>query len=373
MHKENGFQPDASGRITDLIVDSYSIPTDEPESDGTYKWEKTIIVIVRIFAGDQAGLGYTYGDLSTAVFISENLKPVLTGKNVFSSSLWDDMRMKCRNLGIPGIGSMAVSAVDIALWDLRGKILGMPVFVLAGKQKEKIAAYGSGGFTSYSDERLGRQFEKWLSEGVSMFKMKVGRNKGEDEARIRYAREVIGDNNKLFIDANGAYHPKEACLYARVFDRYGISWFEEPVTSDDLGGLAFVRSNVPARFDIAAGEYGYDTYYFKNMLSAGAVDVLQADATRCGGITGFLKAAVLCEAFNIPLSAHTAPSVHIHACCSASKSVHLEYFHDHERIEEMFFDGFTRPAEGFLMPDPTKPGLGLEFREKDAAGYRIHP
>jgi L-alanine-DL-glutamate epimerase-like enolase superfamily enzyme len=372
MTKKIGSQPDDSGRITDIKVDSYSVPTDEPESDGTFEWDKTIIIIVRINAGGHAGLGYTYGDLSTAVFIRENLKPVILGKDVFSSSLWDELRMKCRNLGIPGIGSMAVSAVDIALWDLRGRMLGMPVYILAGRQKEKIAAYGSGGFTSYSDERLEKQFEKWLSEGVSMFKMKIGREKNKDEARINFARHVIGENNLLFIDANGAYYPREACMYASIFDKFGISWFEEPVSSDDLQGLAFVRSNVPSRFNIAAGEYGYDTFYFKNMLDAGAVDILQADATRCGGITGFLKASVLCEAYNVPLSAHTAPSVHTHACCSASKSVHLEYFHDHARIEEMFFDGFIKPSGGFLTPDPSKPGLGLEFKEKDTAKYHIN-
>ena len=371
MHKKNGFQTDSSVMITDLVIDSYSIPTHEPESDGTFEWEKTIIILVRIFAGGQTGLGYTYGDLSTAVFIRENLKPVALGQDVFSSTLWDEMRMKCRNLGIPGIGSMAVSAVDIALWDLRGKILGLPVYVLAGKHKNRIAAYGSGGFTSYTNARLGKQFEKWLSEGISMFKMKIGREKEKDDSRIRYARDIIGEANHLFVDANGAYFPREACMFASVFDKYKISWFEEPVSSDDLKGLAFVRSHVPSRINVAAGEYGYDTYYFKNMLDAGAVDILQADATRCGGITGFLKASVLCEAYNIPLSAHTAPSVHVQACCAASKSVHLEYFHDHIRIEEKFFDGFIRPSQGFLAPDPSRPGLGLEFKEKDAAAYLI--
>jgi L-alanine-DL-glutamate epimerase-like enolase superfamily enzyme len=372
MTKKTG-STDYSVSISDLSVDSYSVPTDEPESDGTFVWDKTIIVIVRISAGGQTGIGYTYANLSAAVFITESLKPVVLGKDVFSSSLWDEMRIKCRNSGIPGIASMAVSAVDIALWDLRGRILELPVYILAGKHKDKIAAYGSGGFTSYSDARLRDQFERWLSRGITMFKMKIGREKEKDESRIKYARKVIGDNNKLFIDANGAYHPREACDYAWIFNNYGISWFEEPVSSDDLDGLTFVRSEVPPSFSIAAGEYGYEIYYFRNMLAAGAVDVMQADATRCGGITGFLKAAVLCEAFNIPLSAHTAPSVHIHACCSASNSIHLEYFHDHERIENMFFDGFTRPSEGWLKPDPSKPGLGLEFRETDAVKYHIHP
>jgi L-alanine-DL-glutamate epimerase-like enolase superfamily enzyme len=362
--------PDDSVRINDLKVKCYLIPTDAPESDGTFEWDKTVLVTVRLNAGGAWGFGYTYGDLSTSDFIMHHLHPVVTGKNVFHhGSIWDEMRMACRNLGIPGVASMAVSAVDIALWDLRGKLLKLPVFILAGMHRDKIAAYGSGGFTSYSDEQLAGQFGNWLDEGFSMFKMKIGRNKEKDESRIKFARHIIGDNNLLFIDANGAYHAREACSYAHRFEKFRISWFEEPVSSDDLTGLAFVRSNVHPEISIAAGEYGYDILYFRRMLEAGAIDILQADATRCGGITGFLKAGILCEAFNVPLSAHTAPTVHMHACCSASKSVHLEYFHDHARIEEMLFDGFIRPSGGFMAPEPARPGLGIEFREKDAEKF----
>ena len=358
-------------KIDDLIIKSYLIPTDDRESDGTYEWDKTIIVTVNIKAGGISGFGYTYADQSTAIFIKENLRPVLLGKNVFSASLWDEMRMKCRNLGSRGIASMGVSAVDIALWDIRGKLLNLPVFVLAGMHKEKIAAYGSGGFTSYTNERLAKQFLRWAEMGITMFKMKVGREKNKDELRIKYARKVIGQDNLLFIDANGAYQAREACMYANLFRDHGISWFEEPVSSDDLKGLKFVRSHTPYEINIAAGEYGYDIFYFRHMLNSGAIDVLQADATRCGGITGFLKAGTLCEAYNIPLSAHTAPSVHAQSCCSSSVSVHLEYFHDHERIEEMLFDGFPKASGGFLVPDPSRPGLGIIFKEKDADKYIV--
>ncbi|MGI8486415.1 MAG: enolase C-terminal domain-like protein, partial [Thermomicrobiales bacterium] len=141
--------------------------------------------------------------------------------------------------------------------------------------------------------------------------------------------------------------------------------------SDDLDGLRLLRDRAPAGMDIAAGEYGYDSFYFHRMLGAGAVEVLQADATRCAGITGFLRAADICDAYGMPLSAHTAPSVHVHPCCAAPRLINLEYFHDHARIEHMLFDGALDPINGALHPDPDRPGLGLEFKRRDAAQWAV--
>jgi len=158
---------------------------------------------------------------------------------------------------------------------------------------------------------------------------------------------------------------------ADEFAALGVSWFEEPVTSDDLAGLRLLRDRAPARMDITAGEYGYDAWYFRAMLEAGAVDVLQADATRCAGVTGFMRAAALCEAFQVPLSSHCAPSLHVHACCAATPVRHLEYFFDHVRIEQMLFDGAARARDGMVSPDRTRPGLGLMFKRADAARYAV--
>ena len=163
---------------------------------------------------------------------------------------------------------------------------------------------------------------------------------------------------------------KEALAQAERFTEAQVTWFEEPVSSDDLEGLALIVDRAPVGMDIAAGEYGYDAFYFRRMLQARAVDVLQADATRCGGITGFLKAAALSESFNIPLSAHTAPSLHAHACCAAANARHVEYFHDHARIEALAFDGAVRPRRGLLYPDRSRPGFGLELRAADLEKYR---
>jgi L-alanine-DL-glutamate epimerase-like enolase superfamily enzyme len=183
---------------------------------------------------------------------------------------------------------------------------------------------------------------------------------------------VIGDRVALFVDANGAYSRKQALALAHRFkDESDVSWFEEPVSSDDLEGLRLIRDQGPPGMDIAAGEYGYDPFYYRRMLDAGAVDILQADATRCGGITGFLNVDALCLARAIPLSSHTAPSLHMHLCCAAHAAKNLEYFHDHERIESLFFDGYLKPENGELRPDVSRPGLGLELRRSSIQRYAV--
>jgi L-alanine-DL-glutamate epimerase-like enolase superfamily enzyme len=150
-----------------------------------------------------------------------------------------------------------------------------------------------------------------------------------------------------------------------------VRWLEEPVSSDDLDGLRLLRDRAPAGMDVAAGEYGYDLGYFRRMLDAGAVDCLQADVTRCGGITGFLGVAALCDAHNLDLSAHTAPTVSAHACTAVWHLRHLEYFHDHVRVEHLLFDGALTARGGVLEPDGTTPGLGLVLKNADAEQFRV--
>jgi L-alanine-DL-glutamate epimerase-like enolase superfamily enzyme len=202
-----------------------------------------------------------------------------------------------------------------------------------------------------------------------MVKMKIGTEPGDDLSRVRAAREAIGSHTELFVDANGAYTRKQALAFADSFASLGVTWFEEPVPSDDLEGLRLLRDRVPGGMNVAAGEYGYDSIYFRRMLEAQAVDVLQADATRCMGPSGFLKAAALCEAYEIPLSAHTAPTIHAHTCCAAERAIHLEYFYDHARIEHLLFDGALTPKSGVLRPDLSRPGFGVDFKHSDAARY----
>ena len=353
-------------------VSAYRVPTDAPESDGTLEWSATTLVVVEVGAEGATGVGYTYADVATARLIEEHLADVIARRDATAvPGAHAAMCRAVRNVGRPGVASMGIGAVDSALWDLKARLLGQPLLTLLGAVRERVTAYGSGGFTSYSVERLQEQLGDWVADGITRVKMKVGRHPERDLARVRAARSAIGPAAELFVDANGAYSRKQALAFAEAFADLGVSWFEEPVTSDDLDGLRLLRDRAPAGMDIAAGEYGYDLYYFRRMLDAGAVDVLQADATRCAGITGFLRVAALCEAHGLPLSAHTAPSLHAHPCCALAPVRHVEYFHDHARIEHLLFDGALAPINGELRPDRSRPGLGLEFKRADAARYAV--
>jgi L-alanine-DL-glutamate epimerase-like enolase superfamily enzyme len=358
--------------ISRLNVSAFRIPTATPESDGTFAWTSTTLVLVEVHSDNKTGIGFSYADTATARLIHDVLAGVVTGCDAFSVGYcWNAMVGAIRNLGRPGICSMAIAAVDNALWDLKAQILERPLASLLGQVRASVPAYGSGGFTSYPIAVLQEQLGGWIGQGFSRVKMKVGREPEKDLGRVHAAREAIGPAGELFVDANGAYSRKQALAMAQAFTEAGVSWFEEPVSSDDLEGLRLIRDRAPAGIDISAGEYGYDSGYFRRMLEAGAVDVLQADATRCAGITGFLQAAALCQAFQMPLSSHCAPSIHVHPCCTLSPVRHLEFFYDHVRIEQMLFEGALTPVGGELAPDLSRPGLGLVFKRKDASRYEV--
>jgi L-alanine-DL-glutamate epimerase-like enolase superfamily enzyme len=277
------------------------------------------------------------------------------------------MQRAVRNMGRQGLAATAISAVDTALWDLKAKLLDLPLCLLLGRARNDVPIYGSGGFTTYSADELKEQLTGWVErDGCRWVKMKIGTHPQDDPGRVASAKIAIDENATLFVDANGAYATKQALEMANVFSAYQVGWFEEPVSSDDLEGLQLMRQRAPSGMEIAAGEYGYEVDYYRRMLNAGAVDVVQADITRCGGVTGFLAVAALAEAHHIDLSGHCAPSLHLHAACTAPRFRHLEWFHDHVRIEHMLFDGAPVPKHGRIAPDLTRPGHGLVFKEKQA-------
>jgi L-alanine-DL-glutamate epimerase-like enolase superfamily enzyme len=358
-------KPEAA--VSHIETAAYVIPTATPESDGTIEWHQTTLVLVRAHGGGKVGLGYTYAGLATAKLIDEMLADAVRGCDLMDvPSAWLCMVHAIRNQGRPGIASMAISAVDAALWDLKARVLDVSLATLLGRARDRIPIYGSGGFTSYSAVQLRDQLGGWVDQGIRKVKMKVGRDAEADPGRVRLAREAIGNDAALFVDANGAYSRKQALALAEVFAQQDVSWFEEPVSSDDLEGLRLLRDRAPAGMDIAAGEYGYDLPYFRRMLESGAVDILQADATRCGGITVLMQAGALCEARSLPLSSHCAPALHLHAMCALPQAVHMEYFFDHARIEQIFFDGVVQPERGGLSPDIGQPGMGLILKQSDA-------
>jgi L-alanine-DL-glutamate epimerase-like enolase superfamily enzyme len=358
--------------VENLTVSALTIPTETPEADGTYEWNSTTIVIVDAIGGGKHGLGYTYADTATAKLIDDKLKKAVIGRDAMSvSAAWTAMWHSIRNLGRPGVCAMAISAVDTALWDLKARLLDLPLVTLFGQVRDELPIYGSGGFTNYSEKQLHEQLRDWVEQKIPRVKIKIGRDATIDRQRVAAARKTIGKDVDLFVDANGAYSRKQALVQAQAFEEFNVSWFEEPVSSDDLEGLRFIRDRGPAGIDVVAGEYGYDLDYFRRMLATGAVDVLQSDATRCGGFTGFLQAATLCDAHHIPLSSHCAPALHVHVGCATPALRHAEYFYDHVRIERMLFDGVVEPTEGMLKPDLTQSGLGINLKHVDAQKFAI--
>lgn len=351
---------------------AYRIPTDSPEADGTFAWNATTLVVVEVDAGGQSGLGYTYSDASIVRLICDTLSGCVLHRDAADiDAIWLDMQRQVRNLGRSGLAAMAISAVDCALWDLKAKLLGIPLVQLLGPQREVVPIYGSGGFTTYGDAQLSEQLAGWVNDdGCRWIKIKIGSEPDKDPSRVAVARAAIGDAG-LFVDANGALTVKSALHYAQRFAEQRVEWFEEPVSSDDRTGLASLTQRVPHGMEIAAGEYGFTLDDFRMLLEAHAIDVLQADVSRCGGITGFLHVAALCDAFHMPLSAHCAPALHLHVASAVLRLRHQEWFHDHVRIEALLFDGAPKPVRGAIRADLSRPGCGLEFRQQDAQPYLI--
>ncbi|WP_129126558.1 enolase C-terminal domain-like protein [Geomonas oryzae] len=354
-------------------VKAYRIPTEEPESDGTCLWDETVMVAVHLYCKGVRGFGYSYAHESAATLIRDRLGELVRGRDPFDiPGCRLALNGALRNLGDAGIGMMAVSAVDAALWDLKARLLELPLVSLLGGARESVPVYGSGGFTSYTVEKLERQLSGWAERGITRVKMKVGRDPVADPERVAAARRAIGQETGLMVDANGGYARKEALRLARLFAAQGVDWFEEPVSHRDREGLRLVRDLAPEGMEVSSGEYGFNARYFLDLLRDGCVDVMQADATRCG-VTGFLEAAALCEAWHIPLSSHCAPALHLHLCCTATSVRHLEYFHDHVRIERRLLEGVVEPHEGSLFPDLTRHGHGLSLREDEAKRFEIRP
>ncbi len=359
----------ADVRVEGLRVRTFTVPTDEPESDGMLEWDSTTMVYVEASAGEEVGVGYTYGSPAVGAFVEANLAGAVEGANALSPpAAWASMQHAIRNAGHPGVGAMAVSAVDVALWDLKAKLLGVALADALPRFHERVPVYGSGGFTSYSDERLAAQVSDWAHEqSIPRVKIKVAREPERDPERLRVTREAIGDGVELLVDANGAFTRKQALGWAERYREWGVTYLEEPVSSQDIWGLRQLRESGPAGVAIAAGEYAWGLGDVAELLDA--VDVVQADVTRVGGVTNMLRVDGMVKSRSMPFSAHCAPAISAHVCCAIETTLHLEYFHDHVRVERLLFDGTLDPSEGFLEPDRSRPGLGIELKEADAQRF----
>jgi L-alanine-DL-glutamate epimerase-like enolase superfamily enzyme len=333
-----------------------------------------VMVLVTARAGGEVGMGWTYAAAAARAVVADVLASVVVGRSAIDvAGAAEAMARAVRNIGRGGVAATAISAVDIALWDLRARLIGLPVASLLGRARSDVPVYGSGGFTSYDERRTREQLSGWVEKDrIPRVKIKIGESWGGNERRdlerVALARDVIGPDTELYVDANGGYTTGQAVRVADQMTGYGVTWFEEPVSSDNAAGLATVRSQVEP--DVAAGEYSWSLADSARLIDAGAVDCLQLDVTRCGGITEFLRGAALAAAHSLQVSAHCAPNLHAHVGAAVVNLRHIEYFHDHQRIEQLLFDGTLDPHGGALAPDPDRPGLGLQLKTTEAEQYR---
>jgi len=360
--------------VSALEASAYTIPTDQPEADGTLAWHSTTMVVVHARTEDPrlpVGVGWTYAPAAAAHVVRDVLARAVQGRGAWDvGGCWDAMVRAVRNAGRQGLVGMAISAVDVALWDLKARLLGLPHPRLWGSDREAVPVYGSGGFTTYDDQTLRTQLSGWAEQGIPRMKIKIGESWGtrldRDLERICLARSVIGPDRELYVDANGAYTVKQALRIAESFAGSDVTWFEEPVSSDDAAGLRRLRERLLP--DVAAGEYIGDLAGARRLVDS--VDCLQIDATRCGGYTEWLRIAALAAAHGLDVSGHCAPALHTPVAAATPNVRHLEWFHDHVRIEQLAFDG-APTGQGGAARSADLPGHGLTLREADLSPYRV--
>lgn len=361
----------ARAAIESVDVRAYEIPTPTAEADGTLSWDATVLVICSLCAAGREGIGYSYANRATADVIHRELRSRLLESDALQPrATWMRCWQQLRNLGRPGISSMAIAAADMAAWNLFARLLDQPLFRVLGAYREGVAAHGSGGFTSCSDEELADELDAWTGQGLAAAKIKIGRDESADRRRVERARKVLRADQALFVDGNGAYDQRQALETASWLGNAGVSWFEESVSSEDFAGMRWLRQRGPVNVRIVTGEYGYRPDDFLRWLDAGAVDVLMADATRTG-VSGFLDAAVLSATHHIPFSSHCAPTIHAHLGCAARNFLNAEYFVDHVRIQQQFFDGAIGARAGRLTPDPSATGIGITPKLQDLDSHAI--
>lgn len=359
--------PAAGPAIEHLTVTTCTIPTDAPEADGTLEWHSTDIVVVEAAAAGRVGIGWTYAPgAATAALISDLLEPVVRSRPAFDvPGSAAAMAHAVRNASRSGLLGYAIAAVDCALWDLKARLLDVSLASLLGRVRDEVAVYGSGGFISYSDQQLRDQLTGWTRQlSLPRVKIKIGHGGGDDDAAdqhwIHLARDIIGPDVALFVDANGAYSAKQAIRAMHEAADADVSWFEEPVPSQQVEGLRQVRAAVDA--DVAGGEYLTDLLSCRHLCAADALDCLQVDVSRCGGITAWMRLAAVAAAHGLEVSGHCAPHLTAPVAAATENFRHLEWFHDHTRIEDLLFDGTLDPTGGDIRPDIDAPGNGLSLR-----------
>lgn len=363
-------------RITDVTTTVLHDPGATAFQDATMPARGTswagIFVHIKTDEGPEGlGIGVMPG---TRDLIEQVLKPLLIGRDpLHHERLWEEMFWAVRGYGRKGMAFCALSAVDVGLWDLKGKIFDAPLYRLIGPYTDTVPIYGSGGWTHLSEAELVREQVGYVERGIPRVKMKVGKDFGKAEAedvrRVAAVRKAVGDDVEVYIDANNGYYAKQAITMARRFAPYNVGWFEEPVLADDIAGLAAVARAID--IPVATGEHEYTKYGFKDLIAAGGADIVQPDVGRVGGITEWLKVAHLAHAFNLPVAPHAVAPVHLHlACCTPNLRV-VEVLGVEDEVYRRWFIDYPEQKDGLWSPFPDRPGLGLELNPKAVEKYAI--
>jgi L-alanine-DL-glutamate epimerase-like enolase superfamily enzyme len=306
--------------------------------------------------------------------IEGSFKELLVGQDpLWHEKLWDDLFWRVRGIGRKGLAFCALSGVDIALWDLKAKAFGVPLYKLLGPYTDRVPIYGSGGWTHFTEDELVREQTGYVERGIPRVKMKVakdfGRAEAEDLRRLAAVRKAVGDDVEIYVDANNGYYAKQAIAMSRRFEQFDVRWFEEPVLADDVQGLAEISraTTIP----VATGEHEYTKYGFKDLISRGGADIVQPDVGRVGGITEWLKVAHLAHAYNLPVAPHAVQLVHLHLACATPNLKVVEYLGYAEEGDRLWYTEFPEPIDGMWSPYPDRPGLGLELDPDAVRRYAV--
>lgn len=352
--------------IESVQVHLVSSPVPAGIADATRTVERIGFTLVKVQTTDGViGWGVTYhevGGEAIKTLIEHDMAPKLIGRDPFDTEvLWQEFFGYLRGVGRKGLMFAALSAIDIALWDIKGKALGVPLVKLFGGGRDQVPVYGSGGWTSYSDQQLVAEAVDIVSRGYTTIKLKVGvdggRNPNRDVERIRQVRQAIGPDIGLMLDANNCWDAATAARFAnRVADQNPL-WLEEPVFADDIPGLARFRraTDVP----LATGEHEYTKFGVRDLLLNEAADIIQADGTRAGGFTEMLKIAALTQAWNVQFAPHAMENVHLPLVAALPNAPFLERLLMFEDVTARVFPEAALPVAGYLAV-PAAPGLGLE-------------
>ena len=320
------------------------------------------------------GLGLGGGAQAARAVIEGTLKPLLIGQDpLHIEKIWDDLFWAVRGVGRKGLAFCAISAVDVALWDLKAKFFEVPLYQLLGPYTEKVPIYGSGGWTHFNLDELLAEQTGYVDRGMKSVKMKVGKDFGqseqEDIERLAATREAVGDDIEILIDANNGYYAKQAIRMAKAFEPYRVGWFEEPVLADDIEGLAAVARAID--IPVATGEHEYTKLALRSDRSRRGRH-RSAGRRRVGGITEWMKVAHLAHAFNLPVAPHAYQLVHLHLACATPNLRIVEYLGAVEEADKIFYTEFPQPdPDGMWAPYPDKPGLGLELDPTAVKKYSV--